>query len=319
MLTCVRMRAACSSAALLVGLAAAGCQDSPPPVSFGYDDALVQRLVSPSTEWSHACERAPTERIGLPLGVAPEKVLRPASTEFAIELADVIAGLPRPFARLFARRVCAVVLMHGAPMSGTLAPLAQDASRALIFFDVDALNRTANAWMAYKESTPFELSEQRSILGRLAEAADDSRRVLLEFVLVHELAHVADKTQPRDAAIREFEGLSWPRRDTLADAPLVHYPARKQLPPLPDALVEPYFELLASGAFASPAAVSNAGEDFADSVATYMHTVMRGRPWQLELYDSGQLLMQLNTCWEEARCSEKRALIEELLARWAVE
>jgi hypothetical protein len=265
------------------------------------------------------CERAPTERIGLPLAIAPEKVVRPAPMDFAAELADVIAGLPRPFARLFARRVCAVVLMHGAPMSGTLAPLAQDPARALIFFDIDALNRTANAWMQFKESTSFELSEHRSILGKLAEPADDSRRVLLEFVLVHELAHVADKTNPTDPTIRAFERLSWPRRDALADAPLVHYPVRKAIPPLPEALVEPYFELIAGGPFASPATVSNAGEDFADSVATYMHTVMRGRPWQLDLYDGGQLVMQLNSCWEEARCSRKRALIEALIARWDLE
>jgi hypothetical protein len=313
------MRAGGSSAALLVGLAAAACQDAPPPVSYPYDSVLVQRLVAPNLAWPSACGRAPSERIGLPVGLAREKTSRPVSAEFAAELADVIDALPRPFARLFERRVCAVVLMHGSPMSGTLAALASDSSRGLIFLDVDALNRTANAWMGFKESTPFMLGEQRSIRGKLADPADDSRRLLLEFVLVHELAHVADHTSPRDPAILKFEDQSWPRRDALAEAPFAHYPERHGRAPLPDALVEPYFELIATGAFASPATVANAGEDFADSVATYMHTVMRGRPWQLSLYDAGQLVMQLNTCWEEPRCHEKRALIEELLVRWSRE
>jgi hypothetical protein len=215
--------------------------------------------------------------------------------------------------------VCAVVLMHGAPMSGTLAALDSDPSRGLIFFDVDALNRTANAWMEFKESTPFLLGEQRRIRGKLAEPADDSRRVLLEFVLVHELAHVADYTMPDDPTILTFRGLSWPRQDALAQAPFAHYPERHERDPLPDALVEPYFELIATGAFASPATVASPREDFADSVATYMHTMLRRRPWQLSLYDAGQLVMQLNTCWDEPRCHAKRALIEELLEPWSHE
>ena len=35
----------------------------------------MQRLVAPSEEWPRACARAPSERIGLPFGVAPEKVV----------------------------------------------------------------------------------------------------------------------------------------------------------------------------------------------------------------------------------------------------
>jgi hypothetical protein len=312
------MRAGWSSAALLVGLTVA-CQDTPPPVSYAYDTELVQRLAAANPAWPSACARTASERIGLPIGLARETLTRPAPAEFASELEEVIDGLPRPFARLFERRVCAVVLTHGAPMSGTLSALAADHSRALILLDVDALNRTANAWMEFKESTPFLLGEQRKIRGKLAEPADDSRRVLLEFVLVHELAHVADHTIPNDPAILNFQGQSWPRQDALAHTPFAHYPERYGRAPLPDSLVEPYFELIATAAFASPATVANAGEDFADSVATYMHTVMRGRPWQLSLYDAGQLVMQLNTCWEEPRCREKRALIEELLERWSHE
>src|SRR5262245_63761663 len=48
----------------------------------------------------------------------------PVSREFAADLTAAIAGLPRPFDRLFERHVCAVVLTHGAPMSGTLTTLA---------------------------------------------------------------------------------------------------------------------------------------------------------------------------------------------------
>lgn len=293
------------------------CWDVPPAMSFAYDPRLMERVTARHPDWASACRRPPNERVGLPLDLVREKRSRPVARAFAEDLAAAIDGLPPPFDRVFARRVCGVVLMHGAPMSGTLRRISGEPMRALVFFDVGALNRTPNAWMAFKESTAFELSGGRSLHGKLAEPGDDTRRRLLEFVLVHEIAHVIDATEPLDQLIDEFKQLSWPRRDALAKTPIIHYPTRHRVGPLPDEAVEPHFELLATGAFASPATLSNDSEDFADSVATYAHTVLLERPWQLELYDEDQLVMQLNTCWEEPRCAEKRALIERLLRRWA--
>ncbi|HTV24629.1 MAG TPA: hypothetical protein VMG12_38320 [Polyangiaceae bacterium] len=299
-----------------VALLACACRDAPPLVSYAYDATLTERLTPRDPAWPSACGRAPDERIGLPEALTRERSPLPVSPGFGADLAAAIDSLPRPFDRLFERHVCAVVLMHGAPMSGTLRTIAGDPSHALVFFDVKALDRSANAWMAFKESSAFQLTEGRSLRGELMAPRDDSRRALLEFVLVHELAHVADSTHLYDEWIEPFRQLSWPRGDALAKTPIVHYPERKSLPPLPASLLEPYFELMATGAFASPATLSNAEEDFADSVATYVHTVIRGRPWRLGLYQSGELVRQLNTCWDEPRCGPKRALIERLLRRW---
>jgi hypothetical protein len=105
----------------------------------------------------------------------------------------------------------------------------------------------------------------------------------------------------------------------LANTPLIHYPSRKHLTPLPDARVEAYYDLIATGPFASPATVSNEKEDFAESLSTFMHTIIRGRPWELEVHRDGKLVRQLHTCWTEPRCSRKREIIETLLQRWSNE
>ncbi len=43
-----------------------------------------------------------------------------------------------------------------------------------------------------------------------------SRRVLMEFLLVHELGHVFDAAFPERLLIDDFKSISWPRRDALA-------------------------------------------------------------------------------------------------------
>jgi hypothetical protein len=126
-----------------------------------------------------------------------------------------------------------------------------------------------------------------------------------------------DAAFPEHLLINDFRSISWPRRDALAETPLIHYPARKHLTPLPDARVEAYYDLIAAGAFASPATVSNEKEDFAESLSTFTHTMIRGRPWELEVHRDGKLVRTLHTCWAEPRCSRKRAIIELLLERWS--
>jgi hypothetical protein len=303
--------------AALAWLGASGCQESKPAYSFPYDTKLTDRLTAASPAWQAACERPPAERIGLPSSLHRETKQRLVPPDFAADLAEVIRGLPRPFANLFERHVCAVVLIHGAPMSGTLAMLGKEPGRSLVFLNADYLNQSPNSWLVFKEKSPFQPSAAWGLRGKLAEPDQDTRKVLLEFVLVHELGHVVSRAMEGDPTIAAFMRASWPRQDALAATPLVHYPERSNLAPLPDDKIEAYFDLIASGPFPSPASVSNSDEDFADSIATYMHTVLRGRPWELELERGGQVLRSLHTCWDEARCSAKRQLIEQLLQRWA--
>lgn len=301
-------------AALLI---ASSCEKPEPAVSFEYDSSLAKRLVASSASWPAACARDPEERIGLPPLLRGESKPRPVPPDLVQDLREAVKGLPRPFARLFERHVCAVVLMHDAPMTGTLKPLADERTRSIILLDVDKLSLSPNEWLVFKESSAFEAAEGRVIRGKMADAADDTRRVLMEFLLVHELGHVVDAAFPEHLLIDDFQSISWPRDDALVKAPLVHYPERKHLAPLPDARVEAYYDLIAAGAFASPATASNAAEDFAESLATFTHTMMRGRPWELEVHRDGRLVRKLHTCWTEPRCSRKREIIELLLERWS--
>lgn len=303
-----------------LALLGVGCRSVDPELSLPYALGLTKEVVKSDDAWREACKLPPGERIGLPapveLAAKQGREVRPVAPELVLELRRVIEGLPTPIARLFDRHVCGVVLVHGSPMSGTLAMLAQDPARGIIVLDVDKLLLRPNEWMTFKESSPFLLEPDQRIVGKLAEPADDVRSVLLEFLLVHELGHVIDSAEQESPLVASFKRIGWPRTDALAEQPLIHYPARKRTSPLPAQHVEPYFDLIAGGPYASPAAVSGDHEDFADSLATFVHTVLRGRPWQIELYQDGQLRRRLTSCWTEPRCKDKRALLEGLLERW---
>lgn len=303
--------------------AAGGCLDVEAQISVAYDPELPQRLVAKDpardAEWAAACDREPSERLGLPAALQREPSPRSVPRQLAVDLTKAVKGLPRPFAKLFRKHVCAVVLMHGAPMSGTLMPLAGDRSHSVILLNVDNLSLPPNEWLSFKESSAFEPAPERFIRGKMAHPDENVRSVLLEFLLVHELSHVVDQAFPEDPLIQEFKRVSWPRRDALVISPFIHYPQRVNAQPLPDAQLEPYYDLIAQGAFASPATVANAKEDFADSVATFLHTVLRRRPWQLEVLRNGKVVRKLQTCWAEPRCADKRRIVEALLRRWESE
>ncbi|MEY2931117.1 MAG: hypothetical protein RL033_1866 [Pseudomonadota bacterium] len=310
------MRAHCLAAALTL-LGAWGCGELEPQVSFPYDPQLSGRLGKDNPAWPSACDRPPAERVGLPVALQLEPTQLPVDHALIQDLVRTVEDLRQPFARLFQRHVCAVVLMHAAPMTGTLQQLDGSGTRGLILLNVDNLTPPDGDWLALKESTVFAPVPGRVLRGTMARPDEQPRRVLLEFLLVHELTHLLEQIYADDPLIEAFKDQSWPRQDALVNTPLVHYPSRKGRAPLPDELLEPYYDLIASGPFASPAAVSNGREDFADSVATFMHTMLRGRPWQLDLYRDGQRVRQLRSCWEEARCAEKRRLIERLLQQWS--
>jgi hypothetical protein len=300
---------------ILVWLAGSGCRDEP-VLSFPYDPKLPNRLAVANVAWEAGCARKPTERIGLPAGMNQEPKLRPTQPDFIDDLREVIDDLPRPFATIFDRHVCALVPMFDAPMSGTLATLENRPGRSLIYLNVEALSLLPNRWLEFKEASAFDLAPDYTLVGKLAEPDENIRRVLLEYVLVHELGHVVDQALRDDPTIAELKRLSWPLPEAMAARPLIHYPERMGQPRLPGALSPGIYEFIASSAFVSPAALDNENEDFAESIATYMHSVMRGRPWQLELMRGGERVVALHSCWSEPRCAEKRRLIEDLLRRW---
>jgi hypothetical protein len=304
-----------SSLALGWAAAAGGCEERAPQFSYAHDNELTRRLVAASPLWQRECARAGEDRVGS-LPIADDSSLRPVPAQLVQEMVEVVRNLPRPFAKLFQRHVCAVVWMHGAPMTGTLRLLDGDKQHGIILLNVDNLQSTPNEWLSFKEESVFEPNPAREIRGTMTAPGDDQRTVLLEFLLVHELAHVLDAVFKGDPLIKEFKHVSWPRTDLLAGVHTLHYARDRGGEPLPDDQLEAYFDVTSTEAFSDPSATDNSLEDFAESVSSYLHGVLRGRPWKLEAWRDGQLVRTLSLCWGQERCREKQRILEQLLRGW---
>ena len=126
-----------------MALLACACRDAPQAVSYAYDATLTERLTPYDPAWPNACERTPDERIGLPPELSRERSPRLVSPAFVADLSAAIDSLPAPLDRLFERHVCAVVLMHGAPMSGTLIVCVEN-DRAIL----DGMRTLLTGWDA---------------------------------------------------------------------------------------------------------------------------------------------------------------------------
>lgn len=203
------------------------------------------------------------------------------------------------------------------------------ADKAFVVLDAGVLKRAANAWISWKESSPFTPSARVRVEGTIARPEDDDRRHALEFVLIHELAHVlgfySDVHPLWTAAAAEVELTKFPFAAQSWVNSGERYLLKGQKPPGPiiyyrDGLGKPsaveaarYYDWLAASPFTTLYAATNMYDDFADSVATYVHTEVYGQPFELRVVEDGKVIRRLGSCWREPRCARKRRLVEEAL------
>ena len=61
-------------------------------------------------------------------------------------------------------------------------------------------------------------------------------------------------------------------------------------------------------------AATSPGDDFAEAFASYVHTVLMKKPYEIRIYRDGTIAKTVASCWEQMRCAEKRKLLERILA-----
>ena len=65
------------------------------------------------------------------------------------------------------------------------------------------------------------------------------------------------------------------------------------------------YAALAKTNFPSLYAATTPGDDFAESFASYVHTVLANRPWEILLSKEGTETARIGACWNEPRCLRK--------------
>jgi hypothetical protein len=205
---------------------------------------------------------------------------------------------------------------------------------SVVMLDLNAfMDRTANAWATWKENTPFSGSERLRLEVEIADGADNTRANAMQFLLLHEFGHVLTAGKqflpiwwlPPDAmkqtADYDFLRLGWqidadkrivPKRaEDFKERTGIFYYDTKGLGD--DAMLSAY-RALQDTTFPSLYASTNAFDDFAETFATYVHSVMLGKPARVRIVCDEAVHLERESFWASPRSKPKRAFMQALLA-----
>lgn len=264
---------------------------------------------------------------------------RPSATEMPPALQDdvraILAALPPRFQSLLGAKLLGVFAAQGLG-SSAYTDFVRDAQgapvAAFVVIDVAAMTRKANAWIAWKESTPFKPEPGWAITGELEPEATDTTRGALEFVLIHEFGHMLafdEDVHPLwsvtpslvDPEDYPFFNVSWTVKDGAyfrkveltdeAPGPITYYKERDDRPAA--SRMPAFYDWLAKSDFVTLYAATNPFDDFAESIVTYLHTVVMKKPYKLTISHDGAAVRTWTPCWDEPRCATKRKELEAFL------
>ena len=257
--------------------------------------------------------------------------------EFLGDVQKAFAEIPCEVKRLLAPKLAGIYFVEnlgGTGYTDQIVDAAEKGVAGYIVLDVATLDkRTANAWATWKENTPFTAHPGFRLAAEIETPRRNNRKNAIQYILLHELAHVLaiNKNfhpfwgiEPKDIAATDnyrFFLLSWAldrannQFVTLFDA---SFPQRKDVvyyfgaKLAADQMVATY-DNLARTNFVTLYGVTRPGDDFAEALASYVHTVLMQKPFAIRIYSGGKLVKFYGSCWSEPRCADKRKLIERFL------
>jgi hypothetical protein len=255
-----------------------------------------------------------------------------------IELKDlarvesVVRGFPAEVKDLFSKKLVGVSLVSGlgsSAFSSSIFGRDGEVIGGFVVLDVSVLRKKSNEWFTWRERSPFNCPEKIGIKALISDGKDNDDGV--RYIFLHELAHVYSFNEnlhpqwfetPDLARLSNtsFAPLSWTVVDgkyreifgaTSVVKSRVHYYADENR--LPCSQVERIYENLAKTNFPALYASLSPVEDFGESFANYIHTVVLNRPFEIQIEPDSKEIY--SSCWHEKRCATKSAFFSKLLRR----
>jgi len=260
------------------------------------------------------------------------------SADFLQDVQHALAEIPPEVKRLLAPKLAGIYFVDrlgGTGYTDAIFDSAQNAVAGYIVLDASVLSqRSANAWATWKENTPFAARPGFKLTAEIETQRGNNRKNAIQYILLHELGHVLSINEyfhpfwglaPKDIPSSDnfpFFGLSWTvdrTKNQFVTRFDSSFPQRKDVvyyfgaKLAADQMIATYDNLERTN-FATLYAVTQPGDDFAETFANYVHTVLMQKPFAIRIYQQGKLAKVYGPCWAEARCAEKRKLLERFLS-----
>jgi hypothetical protein len=259
------------------------------------------------------------------------------SPEFLVDISKALTGIPEKVKNKLSKKVVGIFLVQdlgGTAYSEYIFNNDGSVNAGFIVLDVESLQRKANEWATWKESSPFntELGDLNAII---ASPEHNTRAYAIQYILLHEMGHIlqlgiaempgwgnrypVSDQAPAMTFLRQSWRTSNKKYVTIYDEKwndrkkLAYYslPDKK----LPFTIAIEAYKFLSETNFPTLYAATNPFDDFAESFANYIHTEVMGKPWKIILRQKGSKILELTPCWKLPRCKNKRIELEKIIYR----
>lgn len=268
----------------------------------------------------------PTEVVDyLKMGIADGKYsnnfyVPPLDATFVKDIKAALLEIPDAIREFVNYRLAAIYVVKNLESSGYCGWIYNDKSDVVagfIVLDISILkNKKANEWYTWRENTPFIKDPHINIKATIEHGENDNRKNAIQFILLHEIAHLVGL---RDEYL-PFTDLSWTTKDgknysTHNDS---KFPEREKIsfylnPALLAQQALKTYEDLEKTDFVTLYSSTDFDEDFAETFATYVHSVVLKKPYKVEIFEDGKTAKIFKLCWGEKRCAEKERFLRKLI------
>lgn len=206
--------------------------------------------------------------------------------------------------------------------------------KGFVVLDMQQLNRKANEWCTWKESSPFPKGDYQ-LKCTIANPQENTRIVALSYILLHELAHILNINQKdipfwsynevTDDHINHssFTQMSWQQKNrklqSLYDQEFPLRTATKyytKKSKLKNSDMIKLYQGIQKTNFPTGYAMNNPWDDFAETFVNYIHTQVYKRPFKISIVKRGKEVLSYQHCWKDKRCQQKRQFIQKFLAQY---
>ncbi|MBC86524.1 MAG: hypothetical protein CL677_05030 [Bdellovibrionaceae bacterium] len=264
-----------------------------------------------------------------------KSVVAPSGDPKIIEVVDsVFENLPKTLHQLYSFKLLGVFPVTGLGTTGYTEIVYDKMGKvagAFIIVDMNYLKDPLDTWFSKREAMPFKPGEL-ALSVRFTSETEKTSSKTLEYILVHELAHVISanwKHHPHwnaktinDISDYKYMSLSWKtdlsrKKYVPKLKPLLPYYGKLSFykePELPNSSMLGFFQTLAQSNFPTPYSVSSFSEDFADSFASYYFCIKNRVCPEYVVKKRDQELSRTKSCWETENCEEKKQYFDLLFS-----
>jgi len=291
--------------------------------------------------WAEYCKKPITDRIGPAPGILSDylgidnklngytQTPKPATEwkGFAKDVTGAIDDLPQQIRGHLNAHAVGIFLVTDLGSTAYTESL-REFSRfpmGVIVLDTEALDMKANDWATWRENTPFKASKNFQTTVYIARDQDDTRKLAISFIILHELGHLvgiakgahADWWHDTNPSSYDFSNISWrstgksikSKWDTIfPERSNIKFYANQEKK-VSAGRIQNTYDNLQKTDFVSLYAATGVYDDFAETYAMYVHVVMQHHPWQLTLSHDGNIIENFNAPIQHERCKRKKAYI----------